>query len=102
MKSAAEVLEREFPMPFLAHACLVHSSGCRRPSRLVAFHQVPQSGAGHAARALGIDLSTVVVHNEYQGGDFGRRSGREHTTEAVPLAKAAGGQLRSFGYAKRT
>ena len=44
--------------------------------------------AGHAARALGIDPSTIVVHNEYQGGDFGRRSGMEHTTEAVLLAKA--------------
>jgi len=27
---------------------------------------------------------------EYQGGDFGRRSGMEHTTEAVLLAKATG------------
>src|SRR5258707_9054282 len=50
----------------------------------------PTLDAGHAARALGIDPSTIVVHNEYQGGDFGRRSGMEHTTEAVLLAKAAG------------
>jgi hypothetical protein len=50
----------------------------------------PSLDAGHAARALGIDPSSIVVHNEYQGGDFGRRSGMEHTTEAVLVAKATG------------
>src|SRR6202011_4270959 len=94
MKSASKVLEAEFSMPFLSHACMEPVSCTAR----VAGDQVelwlstksPSLDAGHAARALGIDPSTVVVHNEYQGGDFGRRSGMEHTTEAVLLAKAVG------------
>ncbi len=94
MKSASKVLEAEFSMPFLSHACMEPVSCTAR----VAGDQVelwlstksPTLDAGHAARALGIDPATIVVHNEYQGGDFGRRSGMEHTTEAVLLAKAVG------------
>ena len=94
MKSASKVLEAEFSMPFLSHACMEPVSCTAR----VAGDQVElwlstkssSLDAGHAARALGIDPSTIVVHNEYQGGDFGRRSGMEHTTEAVLLAKAVG------------
>src|SRR6266404_624716 len=94
MKSAVKVLEAEFSMPFLSHACMEPVSCTARVSgdqvELWLSTKSPSLDAGHAARALGIDPSTVVVHNEYQGGDFGRRSGMEHTTEAVLLAKAAG------------
>ena len=94
MKSAAKILDAEFSMPFLSHACMEPVSCTAR----IAGDQVelwlstksPSLDAGHAARVLGIDPSSIVVHNEYQGGDFGRRSGMEHTTEAVLLAKAAG------------
>jgi len=94
MKSATKVLEAEFSMPLLSHACMEPVSCTAR----VADHKVelwlstksPTLDGGHAARALGIDSSTIVVHNEYQGGDFGRRSGMEHTTEAVLLAKTVG------------
>jgi len=94
MKSAAKVLEAEFSMPFLSHACMEPVSCTARVDgdqiELWLSTKSPSLDAGHAARALGIDPSTIVVHNEYQGGDFGRRSGMEHTTEAVLLAKAAG------------
>jgi isoquinoline 1-oxidoreductase subunit beta len=94
MKSAAKVLEAEFSMPFLSHACMEPVSCMARVTSdqvdLWLSTKSPSLDAGHAARALGIDPSTIVVHNEYQGGDFGRRSGMEHTTEAVLLAKAAG------------
>jgi isoquinoline 1-oxidoreductase subunit beta len=94
MKSAAKVLEAEFSMPFLSHACMepvsCTASVVGDQVELWLSTKSPSLDAGHAARALGIDPSTIVVHNEYQGGDFGRRSGMEHTTEAVLLAKAAG------------
>jgi isoquinoline 1-oxidoreductase beta subunit len=94
MKSAVKVLEAEFSMPFLSHACMEPVSCTARvvgdQVELWLSTKSPSLDAGHAARALGIDPSTIVVHNEYQGGDFGRRSGMEHTTEAVLLAKAAG------------
>jgi isoquinoline 1-oxidoreductase subunit beta len=94
MKSAAKVLEAEFSMPFLSHACMepVSCTASVVGDKVELWLSTKSSSldAGHAARALGIDPSTIVVHNEYQGGDFGRRSGMEHTTEAVLLAKAAG------------
>jgi CO/xanthine dehydrogenase Mo-binding subunit len=94
MKSAVKVLEAEFSMPFLSHACMEPVSCTARVDgdqvELWLSTKSPTLDAGHAARALGIDPSIIVVHNEYQGGDFGRRSGMEHTTEAVLLARAAG------------
>src|SRR6267378_3698621 len=91
MKSAAKILEAEFSMPFLSHACMEPVSCTARIGDQVDLWlstKSPSLDAGHAARALGVDPSSIVVHNEYQGGDFGRRSGTEHTTEAVLLAKA--------------
>jgi isoquinoline 1-oxidoreductase subunit beta len=94
MKSAVKVLEAEFSMPFLSHACMEPVSCTARVDgdhvELWLSTKSPTLDAGHAASALGIDPSTIVVHNQYQGGDFGRRSGIEHTTEAVLLATAAG------------
>lgn len=94
MESAAKILEAEFSMPLLSHACMEPVSCTARVAgdevELWLSTKSPTLDAGHAGRALGIDPSTIVVHNEYQGGDFGRRSGMEHTTEAVLLAKAAG------------
>ena len=93
MKSAAKILEAEFSMPFLSHACMEPVSCTARVGDQVELWlstKSPSLDAGHAGRALGIDPASIIIHNEYQGGDFGRRSGMEHTTEAVLLAKAAG------------
>ena len=93
MKSAVKTLEAEFSMPFLAHACMEPVSCTARVGDRVELWlstKSPSLDAGHAARALGVDPASIVIHNEYQGGDFGRRSGMEHTTEAVLLAKATG------------
>src|SRR5258706_8619139 len=93
MKSAAKILEAEFSMPFMSHACMEPVSCTARVGDRVELWlstKSPSLDAGHAGRALGVDPSSIIVHNEYQGGDFGRRSGMEHTTEAVLLAKATG------------
>src|SRR5260370_41283808 len=93
MKSAAKILEAEFSMPFLSHVCMEPVSCTARVGDQVELGlstKSPSLDAGHAARALGVYASSIVVHNEYQGGDFGRRSGMEHTTERVLLAKATG------------
>jgi len=89
------MLEAEFSMPFLSHAAwsrilycprlTATKSSCGFPPIPPAWNRGPRG-----ARARASTRSTIVVNNEYQGGDFGRRSGMEHTTEAVLLAKAAG------------
>jgi isoquinoline 1-oxidoreductase beta subunit len=94
MTSAARVLGAEFNFPILYHSCLepvsctasVAGDGCE----IWLSTKSPSLDAGFAAAALGIDPTNVIVHNEYQGGDFGRRSGFEHVTEAVMLSKAVG------------
>lgn len=94
LAKSAKVISAEYSFPILAHACM-------EPVSCTAFVQGNHCelwlstksttlDGGFAAEALGIDPATVIIHNEFQGGDFGRRSGREHTTEAVLLAKAAG------------
>jgi isoquinoline 1-oxidoreductase subunit beta len=94
MASAAQVLGAEFTFPILYHSCLepvsctasVTSDSCE----IWLSTKSPSLDGGFAAAALGIDPASVIVHNEYQGGDFGRRAGFEHVTEAVLLSKAAG------------
>src|SRR5258706_1866376 len=98
MKSATKVLEAEFSMPFLSHACMepVSCTASVVGDKVELWLSTKSSSldAGHAARALAIDPSTIVVNNEYQGGDFGRRSGTEHTTDGVLLGTAAGRALK--------
>ena len=93
MKGAARVIEAEFSFPLLSHACMEPPVSCT--ASVVSEHcelwlstKSPSLDGGFAAEALGVDPATVVVHNGYQGGDFGRRSGRDHVTEAVLLSKA--------------
>jgi isoquinoline 1-oxidoreductase subunit beta len=94
MKTASKVLEAEFSMPLLSHACMepVSCTASVVGNHVELWLSTKSSSldAGHAADALGIDPSAIIIHNEYIGGDFGRRSGMEHTTEAVLLSKAAG------------
>jgi len=100
MASAAQVLEAEFTFPILYHGCIepvsctasVTTDGCE----IWLSTKSPTLDAGFAAAALGIDPAKVIVHNEYQGGDFGRRSGVEHVTEAVLLSKAVGRPVKAM------
>ena len=100
MASAAQVLEAEFTFPILYHGCIepvsctasVTTEGCE----IWLSTKSPTLDAGFAAAALGIDPAKVIVHNEYQGGDFGRRSGVEHVTEAVLLSKAVGRPVKAM------
>ena len=94
MKSATRVLEAEYTVPLMAHACMepVSCTAEVRDGRCSIWlsTQSVTLDAGFAAEAAGVDASNVTVHNTYMGGAFGRRTGREHITEAVLLAKAAG------------
>jgi isoquinoline 1-oxidoreductase beta subunit len=94
LKSAAKVFEGDFSFAILAHApiepvsCTAHVVGDH--CELWLSTKSSTLDAGFAAKALGIDPGTVKIHNEFQGGDFGRRSGKDHTTEAVLISRAAG------------
>jgi isoquinoline 1-oxidoreductase beta subunit len=92
MKSAKKTIEGEFHLPMLSHTCMepVSCTASVKGDQCEVWLSTKSStlDAGFAAAALGIDPATVILHNEFQGGDYGRRSGKEHTTEAVLLSRA--------------
>jgi isoquinoline 1-oxidoreductase beta subunit len=50
--------------------------------------QAPGSSRARLARALSIDASRVIHHQQYLGGGFGRRSLTDYTVEAAMVARA--------------
>jgi isoquinoline 1-oxidoreductase beta subunit len=99
MKTAVTIIDREYHLPLMAHACIepvsCTASVVGKHCEIWLSTKSSTLDAGFAAEALGIEPGTVIVHNEFLGGDFGRRSGREHVTEAVLLSKAVGHPVKA-------
>jgi isoquinoline 1-oxidoreductase beta subunit len=91
MASAATKVEATYQVPFLAHAtmepmnCTVHvrKDSCEVWVGNQAISRV-QAGA---AKAAGLPLDKVVVHNHLIGGGFGRRLDVDGVVRAVEIAK---------------
>ena len=91
MASAATKVEATYQLPFLAHAamepmnCTVHvrKDGCEV---WVGSQAIARAQAG-AAKAAGLPLDKVVVHNHLLGGGFGRRLEVDGVIRAVEIAK---------------
>ena len=91
MASAATKVEATYQVPFLAHAtmepmnCTVHvrKDSCEVWVGNQAISRV-QAGA---AKAAGLPLDKVVVHNQLIGGGFGRRLDVDGVVRAVEIAK---------------
>jgi isoquinoline 1-oxidoreductase beta subunit len=94
LRGAAKVIDAEYSLPLMAHACMepVTCTASAKGKQCEIWLSTKSSSldAGFAAETLRIDPASVVVHSQYLGGDFGRRSGREHVAEAVVLSKAVG------------
>ena len=97
MKSAARTVEAEYEVPYLAHAtmepmnCTVRLSpdGCE----IWTGTQSQTLDQKNAARIAGLTPEQVRIHTMFLGGGFGRRAtpGSDFVSEAVHVAKAAGG-----------
>ena len=91
LKSASEVIEAEYRVPYLAHAtmepmnctALVNNDGCE----LWVGSQNPLGFAASVAEALDLDTENVRVHNHYLGGGFGRRAMPDVAIQAALIAK---------------
>jgi isoquinoline 1-oxidoreductase beta subunit len=91
--AAARVLEAEYRVPFLAHAPMepmnctawVHDELCE----LWLGTQNPLGFARQVAKAVGMDPSQVIVHNQYLGGGFGRRAFDDFAIQAARIAANA-------------
>jgi isoquinoline 1-oxidoreductase beta subunit len=92
LDAAAQVIEAEYRVPFLAHATMepmnctawVHDGRCE----LWLGTQNPLGFARQVAKAIGMEPSQVVLHNQYLGGGFGRRAFDDFAVQAARLAAA--------------
>ncbi len=91
MASAASKVEAHYQVPFLAHAtmepmnCTVHvrDDSCE----VWVGSQVLARAQAAAAKAAGLPLERVTVHNHLIGGGFGRRLETDAVSRAVEIAK---------------
>ena len=92
LRSAAQVLDAEYRVPYLAHSpmepmnCMawVHDGSCE----LWTGSQNPLGFAKDVSDALGMDLDDVTVHNQYLGGGFGRRGFSDYAVQAARIASS--------------
>ena len=93
---AAQVVEAEYVLPYLAHSpmeplnCAVKISddGCE----IWTGTQMQGTDQQAAAKILGLKPEQVKIHTQFLGGGFGRRANpaADFVSEAVQVAKAAG------------
>ena len=98
LASAAHVVDATYSFPFVSHATL-EPHNCTADFRngevfIRGPLQMPTSGAGVVARALGIDRSKVHVQSTRIGGGFGRRLLSDYAAEAAWVARAIGGPVQ--------
>ncbi|MGH8308733.1 MAG: molybdopterin cofactor-binding domain-containing protein [Steroidobacteraceae bacterium] len=96
LASARRVLDAEYELPFLAHACMeplncvaeVRGGECE----IWTGTQFQTVDAASAGKAAGIGPENVRIHTTFLGGGFGRRANpqSDFVVEAVHLAKASG------------
>ena len=91
-----EVLEAEYRVPFLAHACMEPMNATARWKDGVlevwSPNQAPTLIQMKAAPLVGVEPEAVRVHTTYMGGGFGRRFEIDFSLYAVLLAKETDGK----------
>lgn len=98
MTTAATKIEAIYQVPFLAHAtmepmnCTVH---CRKDEcEIWIGTQAITRVQSQAAKAAGVPIEKVIVHNHLIGGGFGRRLDVDGAVRAVEIAKRVDGPVK--------
>lgn len=94
ISSASRVVEREYKVPYLAHACMepmnaladVQGDRCE----IWTGTQNPLGFRYEIADALELDVANVSVNNFYMGGGFGRRATPDTAIQAAKLSREVG------------
>jgi len=96
LSKAAQVVEAEYILPYLAHspmeplncAVKINADGCE----IWTGTQMQTTDQQAAAKILGLKPEQVKIHTLFLGGGFGRRANpaADFVSEAVHVAKAAG------------
>ncbi len=93
-----KVVEAVYEHPLLAHATMeplnavvhVRPDGCD----IWTGTQVPARGVDVAAKITGLPPESIVLHNQYMGGGFGRRLFEDPIEQAVAFARQVGYPLK--------
>ncbi len=96
LKNAANVIEADYQVPYLAHACMepmnctvvVNDENCE----IWVGSQAPGRARSAAARLLEMPEEQVKVHSQFLGGGFGRRGASDFVEYAVSIARAIPGR----------
>ncbi|MGB1214043.1 MAG: molybdopterin cofactor-binding domain-containing protein [Pikeienuella sp.] len=87
---AADVVEAEYAVPFLAHACLepMNATAHIKDGKLTLWAptQVPGLAVLAASAATGINRDAIELHTTFLGGGFGRRTESDFVRYAAILA----------------
>lgn len=90
VQSAAQVIEAEYTVPFLAHAAMepMNATVKIEGDKLDIWtgSQNPLGTRNAVAKALGLKKHDVTVHNQYLGGGFGRRASPDYPVMAAEIA----------------
>jgi len=94
----AKVVEAEFHIPFVAHACMepMNTTAWVRPDSVEIWSptQLQFLNADQCVKVGGVKPEQVKVHTTLLGGGFGRRFGGDFVQYALEVSKAAGGPVR--------
>lgn len=95
MTGAAQTIEANYEMPFLAHATM-EPMNCTAQVRADGVDiwgptQFQSGAQGAGAQIGGVPPEKVQVHTTYLGGGFGRRLELDFIAEALETSKAVGG-----------
>jgi isoquinoline 1-oxidoreductase subunit beta len=90
-KNAAQVIERTYTAPFLAHNTMEPMNAFAHVTDTEAFFaaplQIPDSAEATLSKILGLPADKIEIHMTRMGGGFGRRAYTHYMTEAGLISK---------------
>ncbi len=97
-EGAAKVIEAEYSVPFLAHACMepMNATAWVRDGKADIWcgTQNPLGTRAAVAKALEMELEDVTLHTAFMGGGFGRRAIPDYVLQAASLSKVSGHPIK--------
>ena len=94
MASAAQVIEADYRVPYLAHTCMEPMNATAHVTdgqcEMWVGSQGPLAFRSAVADALGFDRENVKLHNCFMGGGFGRKSRADYAVQAAQLSARLG------------
>jgi isoquinoline 1-oxidoreductase subunit beta len=96
LAGAPRVIEADYAVPFLAHACMEPIVGTARAGAAVTELWLATQGHDEVRmgleRVLRLPAEQLRIHTTYLGGGFGRKTSAEIAIQAILASRAAGGR----------